>query len=129
MGLAISALLFTITILWFFHFFPFVHYLLLFVAVDTLMFCQPLWLSCLLFSLSLDICHFGWYFIFYGFTNILYPIAYSIFFLLNNLFCSVFSVVYFILSLLSNLLFWSSNSLLFVSVSTSGIFICWLFSF
>ena len=50
MGLAISALLFTITILWFFHFFPFVQYLLLFVAVDTLMFCQPLYdyLACCL---------------------------------------------------------------------------------
>ena len=62
--------------------------------------------------------------IFYDFSNILYTIIYSIFLVeYFLLYCSVFSLVYVILSLLSNFLFWSSTLLLFASVFTLGIFI------
>ena len=60
----------------------------------------------------------------YDFSNILYTIIYSIFLVeYILLYCSVFSLVYVILSLLSNFLFWSSTLLLFASVFTLGIFI------
>ena len=59
-------------------------------------------------------------------SPIFYTLLFIPFFLVDYflLFCSVFLVVRVMLSLLSNFLSWSSTSLLFVSVSTSEIFIC-----
>ena len=89
-GLVLSALLFTVTILWLFHFIS-LSITCCFLLLLVIWCFISHYIIILLFSLGLDICQFHWYFIFYDFSKILRPIIYYIFS------CWIFSVILFCL--------------------------------
>ena len=121
--LAVFALMFTITILWSFYFFFPLSITCCFFLLLIIWYFAGHYIIILLFILSLDICHFYWYFIFYDFSNILYSIIYSIFS------CWIFSVILFCIFSGVCYIILTFKFLVLHCVYVRDLYLLWLFNF